>query len=356
MSMFKETYPSKIRVAFYPYTYVRVMAMKGKLYQKKDYDKLLKMQASEIATYLESGDYQQDIETLGKELSGYALVEAAIDGNLVRRLQKLQKISSPSMRYLIHAHLKMYDVYNIKTILRAKSSSQTKDSTAKLLLPLGLLTKDALLALLDEDSLENILKKVGCREKAFAGSLAYYNKEHSLLELENFLDKEYYAFLFNFIGLLAGEHVLFKELLRLQIDVLNISLVLRLKKNNMEYERIRAFFFAGGFLFPLTTLHALAKRDFRDMITALEHTKIKHIIKDKADELRQKDLRGFETALETWLLRQTTLLLHQFPLSVDTILGYMFAKEIEVKNLRTLIKGKQLGLEEDFLSKQLVIE
>jgi vacuolar-type H+-ATPase subunit C/Vma6 len=33
----------------------------------------------------------------------------------------------------------------------------------------------------------------------------------------------------------------------------------------------------------------------------------------------------------------------------------MFAKEIEMRNLRVLIKGKQLGLEEEFLAAQLIV-
>jgi len=354
--MFKETYPDKIHVAFYPYTYVRVMAMKGKLYRKQDYDKLMKMHASEIAKYLEEGDYKEDIHLLGKELSGYALVEAAINANFVRRLRKLQLISSKEMNYLIYAHLKKYDVYNIKTLLRAKTAGQSKEAVSDLLLPLGLLRKKVLLSFFDQDSIEDILKKAGFMEREYRSAISYYKKEKSLLEVENFLDKEYYIFLFKFIQRLSGEYSLFRGFLELQIDVLNVQLLLRLKRTNMEYDRLCSFFFDGGDIFSQATLRRLAKLDFEGMLEGLKKTKIKNIVKEHTDALAKKDLTRFEAALDVWLLRQSTLLLHQFPLSVDTLLGYMFAKEIEVKNLSTLIKGKQLGLNEEFLSKQLVIE
>jgi len=61
-----------------------------------------------------------------------------------------------------------------------------------------------------------------------------------------------------------------------------------------------------------------------------------------------------ETEIYKHLLNQSILLLHQHPLSVDVILGYMFAKDIEVRNLRIIIKGKQLGLNEEFIESQLV--
>ena len=63
-----------------------------------------------------------------------------------------------------------------------------------------------------------------------------------------------------------------------------------------------------------------------------------------------------ETELYKHLLKQSILLLHQHLLSVDVILGYMFAKDIEVRNLRIIIKGKQLGLSEQFMESQLIYE
>ena len=61
-----------------------------------------------------------------------------------------------------------------------------------------------------------------------------------------------------------------------------------------------------------------------------------------------------ETELYKYLLQQSILLLHQHPLSVDVILGYMFAKDIEIRNVKIIVKGKQLGLNEEFIENQLV--
>jgi V/A-type H+-transporting ATPase subunit C len=63
-----------------------------------------------------------------------------------------------------------------------------------------------------------------------------------------------------------------------------------------------------------------------------------------------------EIDLDTALLKKERLLMHQHPLTVSVILGFMLAKEIEVKNLKVLIKGKMLGLEEQYLEKLLVVQ
>ncbi len=351
--MFKEQYPQTIRVAFYPYTYVRIVAMKGKLYTKQDYDKLLKMQGSEIAAYLEDSDYKEDILSLGKEYSGYALVERALYANMVRSFQKLQIICSPDMLYLIRAYILRYDIYNIKTILRGKAAGTSSHEIQSLLLPFGVLTQEKLHALIAQDSLAAVLKKAGFTAATFYDAITFYEKEKSLLMLENFLDQEYYQFLFSFLQHLSGEHQLFKEFFQAELDVLNIKLMLRIKK--VGHQRASSFFFRGGALFSLAKLRSMQDRDFLAIIKILELTSFKHVVQQHSRDLQEQNINGFEIGLDLWLLQKSTLLLHQFPLSVDTLLGYMFAKEIELRNLRVLIKGKQLGLEEAFLGAQLVV-
>ncbi len=63
-----------------------------------------------------------------------------------------------------------------------------------------------------------------------------------------------------------------------------------------------------------------------------------------------------ESELQRHLMNRAILLYHQHPLSIDVILGFMFAKEIEVRNLKIIMKGKELGLDEEFISKQLIYD
>ena len=87
----------------------------------------------------------------------------------------------------------------------------------------------------------------------------------------------------------------------------------------------------------------------------LERTEYRNAIKKGIEEFKKTgSLIMLETELYKHLLRQSILLLHQHPLSIDVILGYMFAKDIEVRNLKIIVKGKQLGLSEDFIESQLV--
>ena len=48
-------------------------------------------------------------------------------------------------------------------------------------------------------------------------------------------------------------------------------------------------------------------------------------------------------------------LISQKPLSADIIIGYLFAKEIEMRNIRLITKAKEFGLSDEFLENQLVV-
>ena len=75
----------------------------------------------------------------------------------------------------------------------------------------------------------------------------------------------------------------------------------------------------------------------------------------KEIEKKKESLVAIELLLNKYLLDRIILLLHQHPLSVDVIMGYLFAKEIEIKNLKTIVKGKQLGMKEEFIENEIVV-
>ena len=71
----------KIRLGFYPYTYVRTNVMRTLLLKKEDYHKLLKMTFSEITRFLQDSVYKKEIDSLATQYSGADLLEIALNAN-----------------------------------------------------------------------------------------------------------------------------------------------------------------------------------------------------------------------------------------------------------------------------------
>ena len=171
--------------------------------------------------------------------------------------------------------------------------------------------------------------------------------------IENALDRHYFTSLADFSKLLPQEGALFRKFLAMEVEILDVLTLLRLKKSKIGN--------AGDFIISARGLinPKIAKMqeldDLDALIKALEETHYKDAIDKGIEDFKNTgSLITLETELYKYLLKQSSLLLHQHPLSVDVILGFMLAKDIEIRNLRILIKGKQLGLEEGFIEKQLV--
>lgn len=347
-----QTEREKIKLGTYPYSYVRVIVMRSLLLKKNDYDKLMKMTLSEISQFLQDSEYKEEINELATQYSGAELIEMALNKSLIKNFQKLKRITPDEVNLFIDAYLKREDIFNIKTILRGKFTKTDDKEIESLLLPVGTLSKNKLMELLKKDKIEDILKSLKIIDfKKLESAYSKFKENNMLIEIENVLDKHYYHDVLNFIESVP-EGELFKEFIEAEIEILNIITMLRLKKEKIDNKEIKKYLFdVKGKSFS----KFLSARDVDELLSLLEKSKFGVIIKDAIKNKNDKSIIPIEMALYKHLLEKTTLLQHQNPLSIDILLGYMFAKEIETRNLRVIAKGKQLGLPNETIEHELIV-
>lgn len=354
--MLKLEEPKKLKLGFYPYTYARTSVMKSLLFKKEDYHKMLKMSFSEIAKFLQDSTYKKEINELGREYNGADLLELALNRNLAESFKKLIKISPYELGLLIREYAKRKDIEDIKTIIRGKFTNTNEKLILNSITAAGTLSYTFLVSLLKKESVEEVLKDSKIIDFAlFANGLRDLKEKNSLLGIENTFDKHYYAHLAEFSKILPKEGALFRNFLRKEVEALNILTLLRLKKAKLGKDAIKEFVIPGGELSGQKIIGLASLEDLEEISRALENTGYRNAISKGIDEFKKNgSLIMLETEIYKHLLKQSILLLHQHPLSVDVILGYMFAKDIEVRNLKIIVKGKQLGLKEEFIESQLV--
>ncbi|MCH8004478.1 MAG: ATP synthase A1 subunit C [Nanoarchaeota archaeon] len=345
----------KLELGTYPYTYVRTQVMKSLLFKKDDYDKMLKMSFNEIAKFLQDSHYKKEINELATEHSGADLLEIALNRNLAGSFKKLIRISTSELALLIKEYIIRKDIDDIKTIIRGKFTGTDEKLIINSITVAGTLSHDFLMELLKKESIEEILKNNKIIPfDLLKDGLNELNEKKTLVGIENAFDKFYYKHLIKFSKYLPKQGALFREFLMKEVEILNILTLLRLKKTKFDKEAIKKFIIPSGF--KSSKLMSLADvDDLEELSRALEKTEYKAVIKRGFEEYKEKgSLITLETDLYKYLLKQAIMLLHLHPLSVDVILGYMFAKDIEVRNLKIIVKGKQLGLSEEFIESQLV--
>ena len=102
-------------------------------------------------------------------------------------------------------------------------------------------------------------------------------------------------------------------------------------------------------------MERMIKLDVSGIIKEMENTDFKEVVEKYNKEAEKVNFTDLEIYLDKFLLEQSRKLIRQHPMSVDVILGYMFLKDLEVKNLSRIIKAKQLSLSEEFIEKTIVI-
>ncbi|MBW2976328.1 ATP synthase A1 subunit C [Candidatus Woesearchaeota archaeon] len=350
--------PKKLKLGFCPYTYVRSTVMKSLLFRKEDYQKMLKMTFSEIAKFLQESHYNKEINELAGAHSGADLLELALNKNLAASFKKLIRISPPKLAMLITEYAIRKDIEDIKTILRGKFTKAPEKMIVNSITAAGTLSMDFLVSLLEKESVEEILKGNKIVPFYLLGQgLRDVAEKNTLVSIENAFDKYYYQSLEEFSKILPKQGALFRGFLTKEVEIINILTLLRLKKSKFGKDAIKSFIIpSAGAMY--SKIISLAGADSLEQISeALEKTEYKGVIEKGIEDYRKSgSLITLETELCKYLLKESILLLHQHPLSIEVILGYMLAKDIEIRNLRVIIKGKQLGLREEFIERQLVLD
>jgi V/A-type H+-transporting ATPase subunit C len=326
----------------YPYMYARVSAKKKKLLDRNDYESLWKMQPNGIARKLEEGDYKEDINELGSDHEGVELVELALVRNLSRTMSHLAEISPDSLKPVLDAYLRRYDILSFKRLLRWKKGGGENDIDS-FLIPVGDYSYEDFKEL-SEESFEDICKAIEFPE-AGVDYQSVVDPEADLREIERELDRQYYRELKQVSDTVGSKW--FDRFVDQELEYENLKIALRLKKYGLDRDKIREWLVTDEFT---NTLEQIIEAE--DLGKAIE------VVRDsgKAEVNGDQTLEDIEHSLEVARLKRALRNLHIEPLRATSILGYVIAKIIEVKNLRMLIRAKETGIQNiETIKRNLVI-
>jgi V/A-type H+-transporting ATPase subunit C len=339
----------------YPYTYLRTIIMKRNLLTRADYDKILKMTPDEIGKYLEEFEYKKEVDELAIEYQGVELLERTLLLNLGNVFQKLMHISPPDLRVLIELYLRRYEIYNIKTIVRGIFSETPPEEIRKHMFPTAVGNTALLDRLLAQKRVEDVVQQLDfLDEQHVRTALDHFRNHRTLVYIENILDIDYFSYVISQLRYLTMEGRLYKKFLLNEIDLLNVKLILQLKVEGIPDQQIAELVLSHGNL-NKAFIDQLLKLDPERILKELETTEFRTIVEPYTKESGPVNFLDLEIAMDSYLMQQSRRLIRQFPMSVDVILGFMFLKDLEVKNLNRIVKAKQLGLPETFIEKAIVI-
>jgi len=336
----------------YEYTNARIRGMKPKLMSKSRLEEFVEMEdVNSILRELENTTYKDDIE---KTIIRYPLpqcVDEAFKENLSRTFKKILRIAEEGEpKTLVKVLLRKWDVLNIKTILRGKSAKISKKEISENVIPIGELDEVALKELIEQETVEaviNMLMILGSPySKPLKMSLKEYKKMKSLAPLEDTLDKFYYN---HTLEMTEGECEnlrLVREMITTEIDIVNIRTVLKSIKANVDVEFAKKFLIKNGKELKIGRLVDLIKtRNIQQVVVNLKETSYGPAMeKGWKNYSKTGSITDFENELEKFMIKKGVGMFRKDPLGVGIIIGYMYAKENEIRNLRMITRCKDIGI------------
>ncbi len=336
----------------YAYTIPRVRAMKSKLLPKETYPRLMNMSIAEITRFIGESGYKEDVDELALTYDGVDLIEHSLNRNLSVTFRKLLNISEGEVHFLISEYLRQYDIWNIKTILRGKYCGASTKETLEAIVAGGTLTYTFLSGLAAKGSYEEVLSEFEGTE--YHPILKDYNGTN-LSDIENRLDKLYYAGLFAVAGgSKSKDRKLFAKFIRAGIDIKNLMILFRMKKAGITNPQMSNLMIEGGLEIEPKDIDKLMPLSFEEFIQELDSYSYWKEISDVVNPGMQS-LIDVETRLKKYRLKSAASFSHVYPLSIVPIMDYMLTKQNEVNNLRIIVRGKEANLSDEVIREQLVI-
>ncbi|MBI5355780.1 MAG: V-type ATPase subunit [Candidatus Aenigmarchaeota archaeon] len=321
----------------YGYVCARVKARRRQLLPKEEYQRLLLLEQVEFARFLQ--DRRYDISS-----QEFSAIEKALDNGFEKSISEIIAFSEQRVKEIITEYVKRFDVLNVKTVIRGEfTDADPKDVEEALSIGFSV----------DKKLLYEASKKPTLQETVEAlKGIEYYpvlkaamKKDHTLQDLENALDVNYYRKMLDIVGRKSKTNRLFHDFLRREIDVVNIDTLLKLRRDGVEIKD--GILLSGGFELDIKKLHALKNKNYEEILAALRGKKysFSKLIKDDVAETTR--------SLEKNLVKSARRFSRLYPVSIVPIVHFMLSKETEMKNLRIIAGGKESGLSQKRIEEML---
>lgn len=328
-------------LSMYPYTYpnARVRARTGRLLKEKQYTEILESQNIE-----EIKNYLRGIPEYAKYIDEYPL-EKALDTQLAETYDLMARIAPDNSKDAFQFLLKKWDIRNIKSLIIAKEAELNLDDTMNLVVPFGELS-DRLNTLIDADNIDEIFNGLEGTDYSavIEDAVPMYKETGILLPIEASLDKYLLENLLKTAATPEDDNTAFlHEYVGNIVDIANIKIILRAKVDGLKYEDIETYMISDGYQIREWKLKDLMEsEDVSGVVNGLEGTDYAPLLSDSLSDYQQTgSIATFETILDNHINDTAKRISLKNQFGIGPMIGFLNKKEKEIKNLKTIVRGKR---------------
>lgn len=335
----------------------RVRSMIGRLLSEDEWRQLY--QARDLPgmlAILRETTYAPQLAEFENSCPPCELLEAKLNANVALRFARVIDLTPQPGKDLVIIMKQLYEVDNLKAIMRGLEASEAAESVLPFLFPLGRAASfdvDRLLAATDIPDLVARLQGTPYGD-AMRHALVRYERERSLFPLEVALDLDYHQRLWRAVQALKGEDRHWADLLiGTLFDIVNIMWALRYRYYyHLSMVEIINYTLPYGRRSSDAIIRAIAEGE--DVNATL-----RRVWGDDAPTVHQ-EMKGWLSMLEVDLYRYLSRLargaLVGYPFHLGVILACLLLKRFEVHDLMVLAEAKMASLRRDEYRQYMIHE
>src|SRR4030066_321072 len=141
----------------YAYACTRVKAKKRFLLSREAYSRLLVMDVHEIGRFLGETQYSEEMTKYASRYSGANLIEVAVTRNLAATYSDILSFTTGHLREMVSDYLMRWDMFNVKTVLRGKTTNVADEEILDTLVPAGAFSESYLRSLVAMTTVQEIM-------------------------------------------------------------------------------------------------------------------------------------------------------------------------------------------------------
>jgi len=239
---------------------------------------------------------------------------------------------------ILRAYRVKYDIFNVKAALEGVVAARK----AKMI-PMGIIHNNGLLdELFDTESVDDIVQiLIKCKLADYVPALEQYKADKSpksKLRLEAKLDSEYYKNMLNTARRIKDGSVLTKAF-GLMIDLTNLQITSRAVIGDIGLDAAESTI-AGGYEIADDTIKELLSLKMAEMPARLDNTQYSGVAKEiliSYDKIRS--ITAVDEIIDKHRFRVLKEILAPRVLSPLVMVWYLILKEVEIRNLRLVLKA-----------------
>ena len=285
------------------------------------------------------------------DLNNPSNFEVSLNQELLHTYDIIKSISKVStFNFLYFTFASKYDFHNIKLLIKSKYLK--KDISNELFSPIGTISMEKLnLAVKDEKyedipaSFEFLIKK----------TFSEYSKYKDPEIIDFILDKERYIMIFNKIReveIIETEELFLRRFIKINIDLNNIISCIRAKIRGERKSFAKEFIIPEGD-FKIENIVDIYDSPLSSWFEKLTHTDYQDIVELGVNYFQKNNsLMELEKLRDNFILNFSKIGKY-VTFGIEPLVGFITAKENDIKNIRIILSGKLNKLSPDQIKERV---